>query len=65
MDNNTLLHKKLNAIMAALIYKIQSEPNYQRHSDYGTPEAAWHVIRMEKLIDDEDPDEVVEDHLGF
>jgi hypothetical protein len=56
MKDKELLHKKLNAIMEALIYKIENEPNYQRYSDYGTPEGAYHVKRMEKLIAGKDPD---------
>jgi hypothetical protein len=37
--------------MEALIYKIENEPNYQRYSDYGTPEGAYHVIVSEELTD--------------
>jgi hypothetical protein len=65
MKSKELINKKLNAIMEALIYKIENEPNYQRYSDYGTPEGAYHVIRMEKLIRGIDPDIEDEGNLDF
>lgn len=44
------MEEKLDVIMKTLIFMLEERPNYQRYSDYGTPEDAYLVETMEKLL---------------
>ena len=50
------MEEQLNAIAKALIYLIESQPNYERYSDYGTPEAAARVFELENTMQEVDED---------